>query len=198
MASSTLAPVEQLPDRPYDTRRNLRFLGFLLRQPWMAVPALVVGAAWCALLVAGGGVTPGRLALAPVMGFGAAMLLGGGGFMLVRLVRPAEARPVPGPDERTLFEHAAIHWTGSESREGTLLVTSRGWTFVPGRFSITRGVVHEPHADVRAISWFRSPAPGGVSTSTVVLTTPRGTTELLFHGLDLASEAAERASPAHG
>jgi hypothetical protein len=197
MPATTAIRVEQLPDRPYDTRRNLRYVGFLFKQPFMAVPTVVICIAWWAWLLVGGTAAPLLLAMGPVIGVGFALIVGLGGFMLVRMRRAADAPWRPAPSEPTRFEHAAVHWAGSESRDGTLYVTSREWVFVPSRFAVTQAVVREPHADVHTIQWYRSPAPEGAqSTSTIVLTTARGTTELLFRSLELASQAARSAPTA--
>lgn len=184
----------RLPDRD-PVVPGLRALWFLVRQWFVAVPAFLATVAWCVFALSlaeanGTGSLQGLItlvALAPVIGFGAAVLTGLPGFLLVRLLQRPPAPPSLEAGEEELFAAPANHFLGDEGRGGRLRITTRRILFAPHRLNVQRAPVAISLSEVRSVGWAVVLGPGRTPLSRVVeVVAARSTTELFL------VDAAER------
>jgi len=197
-------PIEQLPDRRFSRRRNLRFLLFMLLRPFMLLPGI---AGWMCGWGFGGWALvriaerSGHVDLAhavflavlgPFLGLGASALLGLVPFLGWRRLRVSNVRWEAAAGDLILLEQSATHWMGPEPRRGMLSLTTREVVFLPDRFAVQRPMLRMELKAIEGVKWFRSPAPEGFqSTSTMVLSSSQGDEEFLFSHLDAATKAAD-------
>jgi hypothetical protein len=178
--------VEELAHTPFSRARNLRFFLYLLKQPFMLVPGLLVCVAWWSLLWRGQTLGAAML-MGPVFGIGGALLLGLCPFVLMRKFS-AEGTEAAFASESKVFESKAVHWLGDEARQGMLIIAANEICFAPDRYAVQRSLVRIPVRAITNLRFYRSPVPEGFqSTSTLTVETPGESSEFLFYGLDLAA-----------
>jgi hypothetical protein len=149
---------------------------FLFRQPFLLIPGVVASiavAVWLLLLMTAHGHTSASdlatLALiAPLVGFGFAVLTGLPGFFVVRAFGPKPAPFAPGEGETLVEEVRANHFLRHEGRGGKLFVTDRRVVFVPHRFNVQLAGAEQRLADVREVRWGRILSLSGLPLSSFI------------------------------
>jgi len=157
---------------------------FLFRQPFMLIPGTLATVAIAASLLltmsANGKTSPDHVAtlllIAPLCGFGVAVMTGLPGFMVLRALRPKPALELR-DDESVLLHVAANHMLRHEGRGGELYVTSRRLLFVPHRFNVQLAQVEQPLGEIERLEWARIVGAAGLPLSCFLDVSGRGRLE---------------------
>ncbi len=166
---------EQLPDGSVSLP-GFRATRFLFTRPFILWPAIVAGLAWSVFVfvtpMKSGPATIGQLlsmlALAPLLGFGVAVLTGLPGFFVYRLARTPRPSEELAAGEALLYRTRANDILGPEARGGHLLVTSQRLLFIPHRLNVQLDRWDISLEDVERVAAGRITAPSGATLTTVI------------------------------
>jgi hypothetical protein len=148
---------------------------FLFRQPFLLVPG-VLGTVLAAgfflrTMAANGRTSAGHfvtlLIIAPLVGFGLAVLTGLPAFMVRAALRPKLAFE-PEQGEVIVKQERVNHFLRDEGRGGTLFITDRRIVFLPHRFNVQLDRVEHRLLDIRDMQWARVVTATGVPVSCIL------------------------------
>lgn len=176
------ASMRQLTDTP--VAQGWRSSVFLFRQPFVLVPGVLatIGVAvWLvSLTIANGRASVQHVvtlvAVAPLCGFGFAMLTALPAFMIFRAFGERHEFTA-NPGESVILVERANHFLRDEGRGGTLTLTDRRIVFVPHRFNVQLSSIEQPLDRVRDLEWTRVVTGAGVVLSNILHVKEDGRTE---------------------
>jgi hypothetical protein len=192
----------KLPDRSH-VGPGLRAAVFLFRQPFLLWPAVIgalVLSGWLLTISIQNGRASAEsvailIALAPVLGFGTAVLTALPGWFVVRAITGRAPALTLERGEEEVLSCRANHFLGDEGRGGKLHVTTRAVTFVPHRFNIQLSVRRVPLASIESVAWARVIGPSGMPLSCVLEIATRDGTDTFV--VERAAEIADLVDRLH-
>lgn len=174
--------IPQLPNTSH-LGPSIRAALFVFRQRWILWPAIIATLIFAVMLAAASEklvkLSDGSAVevlsvktflqfvwIAPMCGFGFAVLTGLPAFCLTRLFR-GPVKPESAQTD-TLWKVTANHFLGDEARGGQLSLSSEKIVFIPHRYNFQLDVVEAKFEDITSIAWRQIAGPGSNPMSSII------------------------------